>query len=203
MYGKIIISLIVILIMILVVYLFGTKGTMKKLKKIAGKGRKVICRQTELRVTGGPVLYVRPNGKKTYQKIQIREKEFSIGRLQNNKLVLDSPEVEKKHAVIRKVVKGDHVYFEFVNFARTNPTEYYNKRRDGYDILRYKEGVELDAREAFYLGDVKMIISIPSLCHHPTQTERVKVKNKEAGRKAGAGTSSSRVKMPDMAEVTF
>lgn len=203
MYGKIIISLIVILIMILVVYLFGTKGTLKKLKEIVGKGRKVICHQTELQVTGGPVIYVRPKGVKNYQKIKIREKEFPIGRLQNNKLVLNSPEVEKKHAVIRKVVKGDHVYFEFVNYARTNPTEYYNKRKDGYDTLRYKEGVELDAREAFFVGDVKIIITIPGLCHRPTETERVKVKNKDSGRKAGTETRSQRMKMPGMAELEF
>ena len=176
MIGKFIVFGVVSLMVVLAVCLFNVSDfvnyTIGCKDKIIGMIKR-IKEEKEVEISNGPILKVRFEGEKNYHETRVDKKEFKIGRGRRNNLSIDSKTVEEKHAVIYKRQKGSSVYYELVNYAKNNPVEYFNKRKQAYEYLGYKDGVKLDSREAFYIGDNKIIVSIPVITHSPTCTEYI------------------------------
>ncbi|GFI51213.1 hypothetical protein IMSAGC020_02423 [Lachnospiraceae bacterium] len=176
MIGKFIVFGVVSLMVVLTVWLLHDSDFVKYIIEYKGKiisvtkGKK---EEKEVEISNGPVLWVRFEGQKNYYKAKVDKKEFRIGRGKKNNLSISSKTVEEKHAIIYKRQKGSSVFYELVNYAKSNPVEYYNKQKQVYEYLGYKDGVKLDAREAFYIGNNKIIVSIPVITHSPTFTEYV------------------------------
>lgn len=181
--------LVVFLIVILMVYLMYDSGLIKGLKrsgKSAADRMGQIRDRKEVKVANGPVLQVKNPDGHGYCKVEVTRKEFKIGRGKNNDLILNDKTVEERHAVIVKKMRGELVFYELINYAKTNPVEYYNKQKNAYEYLRYKDGVELDAREAFYIGNTKIVVTIPVAAHIPSDTEYMQ-------RTEGTDTSEYRI----------
>lgn len=176
MSGKIIVFCVIVLILILVAYLFHDSEMMSEMKQ---SGKAVVKKVEnakegrDIEITNGPIIQIKNPGEKGYHSVTVTKKEFKIGRNKNCDLTLDFKAVEDKHAIIIKRLKGDRVFFEFINYAKINPSEFFNKQKNKYEYLGYKDGVELEAREAFYVGDTKILITIPQSSHIPTDTERI------------------------------
>lgn len=182
MIGKIIVVIVVFLIIVLVVYLMSGSGIGKKIQSSGKAVSDKIDRSKEKReieVVNGPVLQVKNPGERKYHPVNVTKKEYKIGRGKGNDLVLDYKTVEERHAVIVKRLKGDRVFYEFINYAKTNPTEYFNKRKNAYEYLGVKDGVELDAREMFFVGDTKIIITLPQSVHMAGDTEGLQMEKTE------------------------
>lgn len=176
MSGKIVVLAVIVLIVVLVIYLMHDSGFIKDTKNPGEFIRDKIAQlkeNREVEITNAPVLYVKNPGEQAYRKINVTKKKFIISSNKRSDLVLDSKKVEDRHAAIVKRIKGDRVFYEFINYAQTNPSEYYVKRKNAYYTLRKNAGVELDSREAFYVGDTKIIVVIPAAAHIPTDTESV------------------------------
>lgn len=167
-----IMSIVVLMVLILGLYLVldsnlaeSTVVFFKKLKKM--------CSRRQVELANAPVLSIREERSGKYYNVTVDRKVFRIGSGKKNDLVIPSSTVEEKHAVIYKQQKKDRVYYELVNYARSNPVEHYIKAKDCYGYLRYKAGVELEDDEAFYIGETKVIFSIPKIVHRASRTERV------------------------------
>lgn len=174
MTGKMIVFSVIVLIVMLAIYLFYDSGLMKGLKKSQKTIDDTLNRvreKKEVELVNGPILHIRNEGEKRYHTVPVNNKVFKIGRGEKNNLILDSKKVEGKHAIIYKKLKDDYVYYELVNYSKINPVEYLNKQKNKYEYLGYKDGVELDAHEVFYIGDTKTIITIPAATHTPSDTE--------------------------------
>lgn len=174
--GKFIVLGVIILILILVVYLMHDSELGKRMSKkarSAGKKVKEVKNKPSVEMVNAPKIYYKYNGERKYHEVEMSEKMFDIGQGSKRKLTLNDRKVEERHAEIVKRVKGGRVYYEFINYAKINPSEYYSKSEDRYYYLGYREGIELDVREAFYLGDTKIIIDNPMNNHIVGPTERV------------------------------
>ena len=172
MTGKLIVAGVVILIIILLVYLFHDSGFVKTAgKNLQAVGEKVHAEKREVEITDEPLLKVKENSGKKYQ-VKDRKKVFYIGYGSKNDLILDDAKVEEVHAKLEKKLKNEHVYFCLTNLSKTNPTEILNKAKDKYEYLGYKESIELDDKNAIYVGDTKILIML-KYNHIPGQTERI------------------------------
>ena len=129
-------------------------------------------------LVNAPVIYIRLPGQTDYTHYVMNKKKITIGSGENNDIVLNDKTVEKRHAIIEKVINDDQVYYAFVNYARTNPTEYedLSHGRAGYEYLFYEDEQELGDRSNFYVGQTKLIIDVPQGTHGHTDTEPVKLK---------------------------
>lgn len=178
MLGKLIIALIVMMILLLVVYLcYGNElvQSIGEVKRSGGQKWKELKGKKPIAVVNGPRISIRRGAEKKYQTYVVENNVFTIGSAENSDLVLDSKTIEKRHAVIYKRIRHEDVFYELINYSKINPVEYYNKITDKYEFLGYKDGVELEAHEVFYIGDVKMVVVLPQIVHVPTDTERLPV----------------------------
>lgn len=178
MSGKLVVfGVIILIVLVVLTVLQGSEfaGKVKKsVKKVWDKLGK-LRRKTDIEITNAPTLQIKMPGSHKYQTVEVTKKKFKIGggSEKDNHLLLNDAKVEIHHAAIEKKLKGDRVCYEFINYAKTNPSEYYNKRKKRYEYLGYNDRVELDPREAFYVGDTKIIVTLPVLNHLPTETEMV------------------------------
>ena len=176
MEGRIIVLLIIVLIVILMVYLFQDSNLLKELKSVQENildKLNDVKESREIELADRPIIYYRLENEGNYRPVSVNRKKFKIGRGKNNDLIFKSKTTEEKHVVIYKQYKNSRVYFELVNYGKVNPVEYYNKEKERYEYLGYKEGVELDGRDAFYIGSTKIIMVVPIFIHKPTDTERI------------------------------
>lgn len=97
-----------------------------------------------------------------YKEVVMKEEEFCIGRGKGNDLVLESDLLELRHVVISKKTEENRTYFELRNYSKINPVEFFNRRIGKYEFLDYKERVELEDRDVFYIGDIKIRIVFPN-----------------------------------------
>lgn len=172
--GNVIVLLIVVLMVAMLMYLFkiNIADFAEKLTNPVKNKSKEMRAKNVVKISG-PLIKYREESKSKYDSTVMDTKVFKIGRGEKNDLVFDSLLVENEHAVIYKRQKENRVYYELVSLAKTNPVEYYNKQKDTYEFLRYKEGVELDARDAFFIGDMKLIITTPINTHQPTRSDYI------------------------------
>lgn len=182
MIGKLIIFMVVALMVVLMFCLLRGSELTAYIRGCRDKFIEAMQRkkeEREVKILNGPVLRIRFEGRKRYCEVKVESKEFWIGRGRKSALPISSKTVEKKHAVIYKRQKGNDVYYELVNYAKSNPVEYFNKQKQTYEYLGYKDGVKLDAREAFYVGENKIIVLVPVNAHLPTSTEYISFNYKE------------------------
>lgn len=170
---KAIILLVIILITILVIYLFHDTPVMKNMSDLNQNLKNKIfqVRKNDIEIANGPVIYHRTKPEKQYQSVIMRGQKFGIGRSFCNHLIAKSKTVEDRHALIRKRIKGDKVYYELINLGKVNPVRYLNHEEGEYQFLGYKDKVELSARDTFMIGDMTLQIIIPNT-DKPTETER-------------------------------
>lgn len=183
MAGKIVVLGVVILIVILAGYLVHDSLALKKMKETdvktmfheaaADRGPKIL---------NGPTISYRCPGDSEYHHIQMTKKKITIGKDPSNDIVLEDDSAEGKHAFIEKKVKGNSVCYEFVNLSRYNLAEYYNQSSNIYEYLAYKQGVVLDDKEGFYIGETKLVITLPKTYHAPSKTERMIINREEMRR---------------------
>lgn len=96
-----------------------------------------------------------------YKEVVMKEEEFCIGRAKGNDLVLESDLLELRHVVISKKTENGRTYFELRNCSKINPVEFFNRYIEKYEFLDYQERVELEDRDVFYIGDIKIRIVFP------------------------------------------
>lgn len=169
MIGKFVVAAAVILVIAVMCYLFYDCGVFGNIKKGFGKlSERVKGKNVEL--ADGPVLQIRETPEAAYRKMEVNRRAFKIGSGAGNDLSLSDKTVEEFHAAIYKRLKGNQVYYELINYSKTNPVQYYNKFIKKYEYLGYRDGIDLGSREIFYVGNTKIVITEP-VSHVPTDTE--------------------------------
>ncbi len=174
MEGAIIVVGIIALVVIVVLYLFRDTGVFKKLNKVPEDMKKKVSREEKkesVRLVNGPTISYRRENEKKYHSVVMDKSVFKIGSNEKNDLVLSDETVEGFHAALYKQYRGSEIYYELINYGKENPTAYYDKKTQKYKYLSKKGGVALEGREAFYIGSVKFIVSIP-VTYDPSITER-------------------------------
>ena len=170
---------IILVVLLYVVYKDSAGKTAKKEKKGTKEPKPFSNGPKEL--VNPPTIFIRLPGQKEYYNYKMTSPTVTIGTGKGNDIVIhDDDTVEKKHAVIKKVLKQDRSFYEFINLAKTNPSQYRNSSRRGkYEIMGYKDGQELEqGTEYFYVGQTKLMIKIPSEVHGHTDTDTLQPKKK-------------------------
>lgn len=177
MFNTIIISLTVMLIVALCCYLVhdsafaglvvsSTRTVIKRAKK-AGRPSKAV------KIANGPVVMIKSPGDYVYSSVTLEKDSVKIGRSPKNDIVLDDATVESVHARIDKKMKGNKVYYEFINLSKRNPAENLNQKARDYEYLGYRRGKILDDSEVFYIGNTKIIFKTPVKNHMVSKTDRL------------------------------
>ena len=136
----------------------------KALKEVLAKWKNKIFpgkAGTNTVYSGAPVIHVRVPGQKYYVSKEMDKKVFTIGRDPENDIVLDDPKVSGFHAKIVRHKDRWGAFYYFKNGTPTNGTHYYNQEDLEYQIMKDKEAIDLEEKEAFYIGDYKLIIETP------------------------------------------
>lgn len=189
MLSKVIVLVILVLIGLLVVYLFHDSPFVKQMTDQGGKLEEKFKKHTKkksVKIADRPVIFIKEPGTTSYQQIEMNHKVVSIGSGEKCDIVLDDETVEPLHVKVNKVFQGNDICYELINYSKNNPVEYLNQLDGVYEYLGYKKGIVLDANEAFYIGETKMIIKCPPKHHFAEKTERdmsfesVKLAEKEA-----------------------
>lgn len=176
MLGMFFIAMAIVLIVILAYILMKDSELFQEAEEIRQKGSqgwKDAWHGGQVELVNGPSLKIRRESDAEYQVMAMDKPVFTIGSGPNNDLVVDSKTVEKRHAVIYKRFRNNRFCYELVNYAKVNPTVYYNKKKGRYEYLSLKDGVELEMRDVFYVGSMKMVVSLSELLPVPTNTERM------------------------------
>lgn len=126
-----------------------------------------------VRIANGPVMCVKSPGEIEYKQIPIMNRSTKIGSSRSSDVVLNDEFVEPVHAMIRKVVHENDSHYELINLSKYNPIQWFNQMTNDYEVVKYKRGVILDAQEAFYIGESKVLVKCPVAKHIPTNTERL------------------------------
>lgn len=125
----------------------------------------------DIALVNAPIIYYKYPGENRYHKVEMTKKKFTIGRGSKCDLQLNDDRVEELHAILQKGQQGNRICYGYTNCAVINPSEYFVKKHNDYFNMERKEQVELDKKEAFYIGDVKVIIEIPKRKRELTGTE--------------------------------
>ena len=184
---------LIILIGLLVAYLYHDS-----IKDLIGKARnkrpvkklKKPFDNSPEELQNAPTLYIKLPDWETYKHYTMKKTPITIGSGKGaDVLIVDDKKVEPRHAKIQKVTNKGRPYYEFINLAKINPTEYRNKssRNKDYEIMFFKDRQELGHDENFYVGDTKILIRTPVGTHGHTDTDKAKIKPGNQGGKAGSG----------------
>lgn len=176
MIGTIIIIIVVLFLFVIVAYLIHDSlpiGKVKDMKSDIHKKVEGMKHYEGAKLANAPVIYVKVNGNGDYTQYQMTKEKMAIGRSEQNDIVLEDETVEAKHAVVRRVMKDNKMFYEMINLSRRNPIQYLNKMLRDYDCLGYKKGITLENDEVFYLGETKIVIKCPMQGHEITKTERM------------------------------
>lgn len=177
MFNSIIVIGIIVLIVILSWYLLhdvpAVKETIKTSREVVNKVNKAAKGPAPIRSANGPVLKVKEPGAHSYNTVELTKDVVRIGSSGRCDLVLKDDAVEKLHARIEKKMKGNTVYYEFINLSKRNPAEILNQESQEYEYLGNRRGVVLGDSEAFYVGNTKLIFKRPVRNHVPTRTDRM------------------------------
>lgn len=169
---KLITVVFILILVLFVVFILKDSGNWEKITGFIKKPKKFSkMRQTTL--FAGPVIYVRYKGSAKYDKFEMTNTVFKIGRGNSADLCISKEYVSKRQAEIRKKNEDGRVFFTFTNLSKTNMTEYCNKNKKIFEVMDYKEQIDLEEKEVFYIGDVKLLIAVPSLGHEVSQTDRM------------------------------
>lgn len=136
-----------------------------------------------------PTIYVRVPGQKHYVSVKMDKLTFSIGRNSDNDIVLDDPTVSDVHAKIVRFKDKWGAFYYFHNLKTTNGTHYYNQDKKKYELLKQNEKIDLEEKEAFYIGDYKIIIETPQ-SDKKTYEDELDIKTKDND-KSSNGKSSN------------
>ena len=181
MVGNSIIALAVVFLGVVSAWMLSSTGIFRKIsktKKSVGKKMDEIKKGGDIEITDPPVILYKEPGTRKYHKVIMTRKDFRIGSSAKCDLVLDDAKVERFHAEIIKKIKGGRVAYYFVNHARVNPTDIYDCEDNEYNSLLPRESVELDEKDAFYIGDTKIVVKLHESRRCPTETERIMNKKK-------------------------
>ena len=181
MLGKMIVVIVVLFLIALSAYLIHDSLPVRQMESLGSVFRrkvKDVRGSFDVMNTNAPVICVKPRGEMNYTKIPMTKKEMRIGRSSGCDIVLEDETVEGTHALVRKVIKENKVYYELVNLSRRNPAEYFNQKKSEYVYMGFKKGVVLDVNEIFYIGETKIIVNCPVQKHEITKTERMVISGK-------------------------
>ena len=136
---------LIILIGLLVAYLY--HDSIKDLIGKARNKRPVIKLKNPFdnspeELQNAPELYIKLPGWKKYQIYKMEKTPIVIGSRRGVDLpIYDDKKVQPRHAKIRKVTNGNHTYYELINLAKINPTQYRNKltKNKDYEEMCYKD----------------------------------------------------------------
>ena len=177
MFNSIIVIGIVVLIGVLSWYLLhdvpAVKQFFKTSKSMADKINKAAKGPAAIKIANGPVLKVKEPGERSYNTVELTKDVVRIGSSKRCDLVLEDDAVENLHAKIEKKMKGNKVYYEFINLSKRNPAEVLNQDSQEYEYLGNRKGVVLGDSEAFYVGNTKILFKTPVRNHVPSNTDRM------------------------------
>lgn len=110
-----------------------------------------------------PTVYVRVPNQEYYVSTKVDKIKFTIGRDPDNDIVLDDETVSGVHAEIVRFKDRTGAFYYFHNLKPINPTEYYDQEINDYVVLKNHEKIDLEEKEAFYIGEYKIIIETPQV----------------------------------------
>ena len=159
--------------------------------KFVTKAKKAITKTSNTVPVFAPVLYAKGPEADAFKKYPALKDETTIGRGEDNDVVLKDPAVSEHHGVILKVRDREGFYYVYRNLSKTNPTEYLNQEEKNYEWLDYKDQVYLGEKEGFYIGETKVIIKTPNMGHKPEKDDLSEPKAKKT-------ENSQKTEMPEM-----
>ena len=191
---------LIILIGLLVAYLYHDS-----IKDLIGKARnkrpvkklKNPFDNSPEELQNAPMLYIKLPGWKYKQKKKMEKTPIVIGSRRGVDLpIYDDKKVQPRHAQIRKVTTGARTYYELINLAKINPTQYRNKltKNKDYEEMCYKDRQELGQDENFYVGDTKIHIKTPIGPHKHSDTESMEIDTENQKAKAGGSGKAKEYK---------
>lgn len=166
--GKVITLGVVVLVIGASVYLVGdtkkrgSKGEKERKKfgeRIRGAQKKVV------KMANGPKIYVRMTSGEPYVEFQMDQPKFIIGSGAGADLRIESDEMDEKQLMIVREMnldrEDDTVFYSIKSYGKVNLTEYFNPLKRAYEWMRTKETIDLNGVDRFYIGNVKIKISVP------------------------------------------
>ena len=193
---KLIVAGVVLLILIVIIYMLHDSDLVREARKMAESAankRDEAKEKGEVEIADAPVIKIKEPGEKKYHEKKMDRRECKIGRGDKNQIVLNDKKVEETHAKIEKKLIKERICYTMTNFSKINPVELYNRTKDQYEYLGYKEEVELDEKTVFYIGDTKILIILNQKKHTPSKTEWV-VNEPESSSKAQSSEEKSGMK---------
>ena len=163
----------------------------KEENKFVTKAKQVITKTSNTVPVFAPVLYVKSPEADTFKKYPVLREQTTIGRGEDNDVVLKDPAVSDHHGMILKVRDREGFYYVYRNLSKTNPTEYLNQEEKNYEWLNYKEEIFLGEKEGLYIGETKVIIKTPNMGHKPEKDDLSEPKTKK-------NENNQEMKMPEM-----
>ena len=193
---KLIVAGVVLLILIVIIYMLHDSDLVRGARKMAESAankRDEAKEKGEVEIADAPVIKIKEPGEKKYHEKKMDRRECKIGRGDKNQIVLNDKKVEETHAKIEKKLIKERICYTMTNFSKINPVELYNRTKDQYEYLGYKEEVELDEKTVFYIGDTKILIILNQKKHTPSKTEWV-VNEPESSSKSQSSEEKSGMK---------
>lgn len=189
MSGKIITFLFVLFLVVFACIVVGTS----KIK--SWKPEKKLFKKLSLfpELAVGPTVYIRneKEREKGYKSFEVRKPVFKIGRGFWCDLRIEEPYIAGIQAEIRQKRENGDVYFSLTNMGKTNIAEYLNQEHMKYEWMDYRDEMELGEKEAFYFGDMKVVIVTPKPGHEVAKSDRDIIKDKDVAQTERKSTDRS------------
>ena len=187
-----IITILFIFVLLMFAYaIFKDSGMGKKFGNMKSKDKRTNpFHKKGVVMPNGPEIYYRVGEKVKDIKIIVTKPVFTIGRQERCDLSLNYDFIATKQAEIRREIEDGEVYYTFINYGKVTPAEYLNKKKKKYEWMSFKDEVELQEADSFYIGDVKLLIVTPKQKRVVTPTVKEKIGSKEKTN----GSESSKIK---------
>lgn len=139
--------------------------------KFAAKAKKAWNKTSNTKPVFAPTVYAKGPEADGFKKYPVLKDVTTVGRGNDNDVILRDPAVSEYHGEILKVRDKEGFYYIYRNLSKTNPTEYLNQEEKKYEWLDYKDEVFLGDKEGFYIGETKVIIKTPMMGHNPEKDD--------------------------------
>lgn len=182
MVGKVMTACVILVVLAFIGFVLKDQLKKVSMKKLDKSVKDVIPKKTTL--YNGPILNVRMKKGEPWQEYTIKKEKFTVGRSKFCDLVVDLDYFSDKQFEICRYQDGNSEYFALVSYGKVNRTKFEND--DTYIFLDYKDEIELEDRDIFYVGDVKFVIDTP------VQTARPNTGTTQPARKGSAAPKKER-----------
>ena len=148
----------------------------KKKNVVTGAINKVVNQNNAPKIAKSAKIYYRYPGERQYTVADVEKEVFTIGGPGSKAdLELKDASVAPRHAEIRVINEDGELYYCFTNLCKTlSNTEYLDQsgKKPEWMYMPAKDKVTLkQSREAFYVGEVKILIEAYLMNHQSTESD--------------------------------